>query len=519
MTISSALSNALSGLRANGKLAEITSNNLANALTPGFGRQSVTLSGSVTAGAGTGVAVPRVERALDPELTAARRIADGNLAERGEMLDGIARLERALGTVEDRGSLANRLQGFETALRSLAETPESQPRQAEAAEAARDLADKMTMISTERTRVRQSADAEIQRRVEDVNRALERIARLNRQIQIFDSAGRETAAMIDERERLVDTVAQNIPIRTGNRPDGQIEIRTAEGLPLADVTARRLVFTPGSGDGLELTPPPVGAPPGVAGRDVTPGGAGAQRIQGGALAGIFALRDRIVPEFEARIDSLAADLLVRGVAAGQDGAAAGIEPGFDPDTMPGIFVDARSASGVFDPDGDGVFDPAPAASDIAGLARHIRLNPNIDPARVSTIDPPANGAPFRLRDGINTLAPSAAVANPALPRALLDRLTESRAALGGAGFGGAASLAGRVAEAAELTATLRVGTEAEVSTLGSTRDSLANEEAGSIGVNSDIELQRLIQIEQAFAANAQVIEAASRMLDELTRIR
>ena len=40
-----------------------------------------------------------------------------------------------------------------------------------------------------------------------------------------------------------------------------------------------------------------------------------------------------------------------------------------------------------------------------------------------------------------------------------------------------------------------------------------------LGVDQDREMQRLIQIEQAYAANAQVIQTASRMLDELTRLR
>ena len=78
MSISSALNIALSGLTATGKLAEITSGNLANALTDGYGRQTVTLSSGVLGGLGNGVAVAGVDRASSPELTSARRIADGD---------------------------------------------------------------------------------------------------------------------------------------------------------------------------------------------------------------------------------------------------------------------------------------------------------------------------------------------------------------------------------------------------------------------------------------------------------
>lgn len=496
MTISSALSNALSGLRANGRMAEVTANNLANALTPGYARQSVTLDASVTGGQGTGVAVAGVERAIDPDLTAARRIADGDLAEASGRLDGLARLERALGTVEDPSSLANRVTAFEDALRTLAETPESGPRQTAAAEAARDLADKMNMVSTESARVRQAADAEIARRVEEVNKALDTIARLNRQIQIFESAGRDTAAMIDERERLIDRVAQNVPIRVSQRPDNTVEVRTAQGLPLADTTPRKLVFSQTGSDGLALTPPPVGAPPGTPGRDITPGGSGPQRIQGGALAGLFELRDRIVPEFEAGLDALAADLITR-----TENSAA------DPTVAFGDY-------GLFTDD-SGVFDPAAPGAIPTGLARDLRVSPMVDPA--------VGGEPWRLRDGLNAPAEGAAVADPALIRAMLDRVSAPQplppTVPAQLGLTGSLSLSGRTAQIAELSATARVRTEAQVSALGTTRETLATEEGGLLGVDQDTEMQRLVQIEQAYAANAQVIQTAARMLDELTRIR
>ena len=93
MTIASALNNALSGLTATSKLAEITSGNLANALTDGYGRQSVSLSAAVLAGYGNGVAVIGIDRASSPELTSARRIADGDLAGGQAELDALVRLE------------------------------------------------------------------------------------------------------------------------------------------------------------------------------------------------------------------------------------------------------------------------------------------------------------------------------------------------------------------------------------------------------------------------------------------
>ena len=163
MSITSALNNALSGLNATSKLAEITAGNLANALTDGYGRQVVSLSGTVLGGHGTGVVVSGVDRASSPELTSARRIADGDMAGSQAEFDALVRLESSLGGAGGDDTIASRIIAFDASLRQLAETPELAPRQAAAATAASDVAVKLNQISTENSRIRQTADAEITR--------------------------------------------------------------------------------------------------------------------------------------------------------------------------------------------------------------------------------------------------------------------------------------------------------------------------------------------------------------------
>ncbi len=169
MSISSALQNAISGLTATGARAGITSGNLANALTEGYASRSVALTSTVIGGYGTGVAVAGIDRAESPELTSARRIADGDLAGGEAQLGALTRLERSLGATGDADSLTAHLARFEAALRNLAGTPELAPRQTAAAMAAGDVAAKFNRISTESTRVRQTADDEVARLVSEVN--------------------------------------------------------------------------------------------------------------------------------------------------------------------------------------------------------------------------------------------------------------------------------------------------------------------------------------------------------------
>jgi len=351
------------------------------------------------------------------------------------------------------------------------------------------VATRLNQISTESARVRSTADAEIARQVSEVNGALGKIARLNRQIQIFSASGRDTANLIDERERLIDRVASIVPIREQRRDDGVVEIMTQQGLPLADTRAQQIEFsaTPivtapmrydggaGALSGLTLN-----------GVDITPGGPGTQAIDSGGLAGLFAVRDRIASEFSDRADALAADLIGRLSAAG-----------LDPTVAPG-------APGLFTDDG-GPYDP----SVIEGLAGRIKLNAAIDPAQ--------GGDPARLRDGLGSTAPGPLV-DGALPRAMLDALTQRSAFVTMPGLHAGMSVKEAATGFMELTALGRVSAESEFASVSASRQTLALAEADRIGVDSDDEMRALIQIEQAYAANVQVIQTASRMLERLMEL-
>lgn len=491
MTLTNALNNALTGLRATGRLADITAGNLANALTPGYGRQSVDLASQVTGGQGTGVQVVGISRALDPELTAARRLADGDLAGRSAAFEALTTLERSIGQVGDPGSLFTRLTEFEQALRQLGETPESAARQDAAANAARDLAGTFNRIGQETVDLRARTDIEIGSTVSRLNTGLEEVARLNRQIQLAQAGGRTTAPLIDKREAAIDKVAQIMPVRQTIRQDGVLELYTREGIGLVDTRAQRVEYkvTPVYEPGLSYGSGPLSGLT-LRGVDITPGGGGVQAVRGGQLAGLFEVRDRIAPEFEAQLDSLAADLATRLA-----------DPAVDPTLAagdPGLFTDRGAAF---------------ALADTTGFATRITLNAAVDPVQ--------GGDPVALRDGLQAL-----VARPAsdstVIRALSDALsrgTDTTLPPATPGLSGSLSLSGRVAGVVELLATDRVVSESEVSSLSIARETLAGQEAEKIGVDTDEELSRLIQIEQAYAANAQVIQTAARMLDELTRLQ
>lgn len=490
MSISGSFSNALTGLGATGRLAEVASNNLANALTKGYARQSVEIAARELSGRGVGTRVLGVSRTSSPDLTASRRIADGDAAALEPQAAALARLGAAFGEATGEDGLFRRIEALETSLRGLSETPESEPRQLEVVNAAKDVASFLNNLSDQVSVERQNADRLISSQVNTVNQNVEQIDALNEKITRLAAGGRDVATLVDQRELLIDEVAAIVPVRSLPQSNGTVFLTTTQGQFLLAEEPVTLEFTrtPIITADMTYEPSGGGALSGVtlAGLDLTPGASGAHVLSSGALFGNFAIRDEIGQDMSSQIDEFAADLIQRF----EDSA---VDPTLAPGDA-GLFTDNASA-----------FDPLLQE----GLARRIEINGAVDPSQ--------GGEPSRLRDGINSVGTGAAFSS-VLPRAYLNAL-EVPVASNITGVAGSLSSFQMVSGIAEYTGQLRDRAEISTSALISTRESLAANEAREIGVDQDAELQSLIQIEQAFAANIQVIQTASRMLDELTEIR
>lgn len=484
MGISGALANANSGLAVASRRADVVSNNIANALTPGYARREVSVAEQVLNGTGAGVAVVGVTRAADPVLTRERRAAEGVLGRDEVVASAYRSLNSALGGLDDPFSLFAQYQNLETALRSLAETPESVPSQAQALDAAKALASTLNTLAGQTQRAREDADAEIAKDVAFVNSALRQVEQLNADISRASTGGRDASALLDQRKTLIDQIAAIVPVRELARDDGKVDLLTNEGVFLLAGTAKTISFTRTG----TITPDlsyAGGALSGLAvdGIDITPGG-GSQALKLGALAGRFAVRDDIIPEFQARIDALARDMMER-VEGIDSTLAAG---------APGLFTDAGAA-----------FDPALEV----GLSARIAVNAAVDPGQ--------SGALWRLRDGLGAAA-EGPTGNADFIRAMLDSLTAARGLSAGAGLSGTFSAAQAAAGVGSAVGSARVSAESSLASSQARATAVIDAEAEASGVDTDLELQKLLMIERAYAANARVIEAAKAMIDILMEL-
>ena len=485
MSLTTSMNNALSGLAAASRGAQVVSSNVANATTEGYGLRVLELSARANTGAGQGVKIDGVARVVDQTLISERWLANASSQEGERRLAAADAIVSILGEPDQPGSLSQHIASFEAALSLAVSRPDSAIRLTELLRAAEGVTSTFGRMTDETQTMREAADAEIGRLVEHLNVTLENVHELNGLILRARALGSDVPALLDERQKQIDSISGILPIRQVERDNGSIALYTPTGLALLDLTPKSFEFTPTATITAEMTLASGGLSGlRLDGRDlITPGDDRA--IAGGALAAEFAIRDQDIPTFQLGLDALAADLISRFSDPAMD---ATILPG-----DPGLFTDAG-----------GAFDPTL----IDGLAGRLSLNPAVDPA--------AGGETWRLRDGIGAVAEGPS-GDATLLSALQDRLGARRPAavaidgLGDAGFPA-------MVDAILSRVSADLGSREQQAAFHAVRFQTLDDDLRATGVNTDTEMQKLLLIERYYAANAKVIEAVDEMLGLLTRI-
>lgn len=482
MSVTSALNSALSGLGANARQAQVLSSNVANATTPGYARREVSLSAAVLGGTGQGVMVNGVRRDVDLFLLNDRRSAQAGASDTSTRSAFLARLEKIVGDPEDDGSLSSRISLLDQRLIEAASHPESEARLAAAVNAARSLAQSLNEASDAVQLERQRADRAIATQVDQLNVSLRQVRDLNSQIRSFSGSGRDVASLLDQRQQIVDRIADIVPIREVPRDFDQIALMTTGGAMLLDGMESEFGFTAVNTIVPEMTLD-SGALSGLTlnGRPMATSGA-ASLIQGGSLAASFALRDDLAVTAQAKLDALALDLYQRF-------ADSGVDPTLTAGN-PGLFTD-----------GGGAF----TAPDEVGLSARISLN--------ALVDPQQGGSALRLRDGLEAAVPGP-TGDATLLLALTGALNTARLPASGAVTATARSLPGLAADILSAISTDRLAAESKTAFTTARHLALTDLEAAQ-GVDLDAEMQNLLVIEKNYAANAKVIATVDEMISTL----
>jgi len=463
MSLTGALSNAISGLTAATRSAQVVSSNMANSMTEGYGRRDVELQSQDTRGGG--VSVVATVRHREPALVAEMRDANADRSAQSSVAGFHSKLEQLVGTPDSASSLTSRLASFEASLVSAASRPDLSGRLDQVVREANSITRSLNTASQGIQDMRVSADRSIQTAVSALNTKLVQVQELNVQIAGGSAAKRDVSALFDHREALIGEIAELVPVKEMRRPNQGVALYTQGGALLLDGNAAELAFTNAntivphmtqaggllSGitiNGVDVSVDPEHGP-----------------LRGGQLGAFFEIRDDLAVGAQAELDAVARDLSERMQDAG-------------------VYVEAANE---------------------VGLASRISVNAVVDPDR--------GGESWRLRDGLGA-AVRGPVGNAELLQSFSSALSSTRSYASG-GFAGQIAAASDLASlVTEKFGSQRLGAEQKL-TFAAVRATEAEQFLMEDGVDTDRELQRLMLIEQAYAANARVLQTVDDMMNAL----
>ncbi|MEM1360454.1 MAG: flagellar hook-associated protein FlgK [Pseudomonadota bacterium] len=484
MTLSSALSNALSGMTAAARSTDVISSNIANANTEGYRLRELEVTSRFD-GSGGGVRVIGVTRHIDLAVQNDRRAADAELQDIGTQASFLAGVQSQIGLPSEEGSLSDRLANLDAALTGAIGRPESDSRLASVVDALHSVTEHLATISDHVQTERSRADKAISKDIDILNDRLAKVEDLNGKIRRLTASGEDVSSLLDQRQDLVDQIAEIVPVQELDRGFNMIALMTPQGGLLIDGSAVELNFTPASGVTAQLN---VGAGT-LSGIDMNGFPVNLDRephiLSGGRLGANLMVRDTIGPEAQAKLDAFARDLIERFA---------------DPTVDPTL---GATDAGLFTDDGN-AFDPV----NELGLASRIAVN--------DTVDPENGGDYWYLRDGLLAAA-QGPIGDATGLIALRDALNADRVPVSG-GFSGAARSGPELAAdmLSEFGSALQ-SLEASQAFAEVQRNALSQIELQS-GVDTDQEMQKLLLIEQAYAANARVIQTVDALFEALLRI-
>ncbi len=484
MSLDGALSIASGGLANVNRQMALISQNVANASTPGYAAETSTQQSLTADGQGMGVHSGPATRDVDAALQGQVRHQNAAVAGLQTRQTALQALDATQGAPGQGGDLASLLGDLQDQFSTLLNSPDSQAQQTQVVNAAGALAQGINNLSVAYTAQRQAAQDNIVREVATLNATLATIGRLSDKIVTLQSGGQSTADLENQRDAALADLSQLVDMKVLQQPSGDLLLTTNGGLILP-IHGGTQFATSGAGMQPGAYYPGGGVPAIVLGVvDVT------RQLQGGRIGANITLRDTTLPTDQAELDEFAQNLASRFAGNGLS-----------------LFTDPNGAV----PSGGGV----PVQSGYVGFAGTVQVNSAVqaNPGLVRDGTPSINASGLAGFTGIinlvlnNTLGAAPPLASNVGGLGPAGNLSAPYAVPATLGQLAATMLAAQAQDSAATTSQL--DTEQAVQT------TFGSKLTAQSGVNIDSEMSLMIQLQNAYGANAKVIAAVQAMWSQL----
>ncbi|WP_221794712.1 flagellar hook-associated protein FlgK [Oceanobacter mangrovi] len=241
------LSIAISGLQSQQTALSVTGNNISNAGTEGYSRQTVSFSENSSqylAGnwLGSGVSVDSVSRIYDQYLTEQMWQDSTEYNYYNTMSDYAGRVDSLL--ADSTTGVQPGLEAMFTALQAVVDDPSSISTREVLLTEAGSLTDRFAVVSDQLYALNTMINGQMAVQADEVSAIAASIAQLNEDIAfaIGKAQGDEPSTLLDQRDRLITQLSEMIDISVGDLGNSQVNIYMGDGLPLVTGTTANTLY-------------------------------------------------------------------------------------------------------------------------------------------------------------------------------------------------------------------------------------------------------------------------------------
>ncbi len=296
--LSASLNIAVQSMLAQQGAIETTTNNIANANTPGYSREVPNLEESPTVQLGTltfgtGVELGSVSSLRDSVLDVRVNQETQQQGQLNAFLESGQQIQQLFNETAGTG-LQTPLTNFFNGFSQLAADPSDLTTRQNVITSAQDLATAFNQTSNNLTTLRSNADLSVQQSVSQINSLTTQIAQVNQQVVAAIQTGENAGPFEDQRQQLISQLSNYIDVSEVNSGSGGLTLTTSAGSPLVVGNQSFALSTQANGTGFQDVYDN--------GSDIT------SQISSGALAGEIQIRDQEIPSVQNSLDNLAYNL-------------------------------------------------------------------------------------------------------------------------------------------------------------------------------------------------------------------
>ncbi|MGL4859790.1 MAG: flagellar hook-associated protein FlgK [Enterobacteriaceae bacterium] len=230
---------ARSGLNSAQSALHVVGNNLNNAFTPGYSRQNIMLgeAGGKTTNYGFfgyGVQVDNVQRAYDSFINNQYRNSASGLVSEDSRYKQLTDINNMLG--DDTVNISTSLDGLFKSLEKVSGNPADKASRQETLAQLKALSNRFQSNNSTLNGLEKSTNRHITQSVDDINATTGQLAKLNQEIaKIHAQTGGSPADLLDQRDRLLDKLSEQVGIKVDENPaTGEVNVTMSNGMPLVN---------------------------------------------------------------------------------------------------------------------------------------------------------------------------------------------------------------------------------------------------------------------------------------------